>query len=212
MKQFQILVPPGWFMVDLRDDLDAQIERFVSLRLAGVPRDRARSVSPTLRKSLAEATRSLSDGGAVGLTLPVEVDDALAATPMAVYMPLAVPDGQDPIDVLLAVAASDMSAKTVDVGDLVSIRLSEDVDATASVQDGLSQAANILNAPIGQEAVGMTATRHHVRYLMGDPGDAERWVDVAFSVTSTSLSGSVDLAEVLIELFDETIQSFRWLS
>ncbi|MHB1008362.1 MAG: hypothetical protein ACYC1E_03775 [Propionibacteriaceae bacterium] len=212
MKQFQMIVPPGWFMIDLTTGVDEQVDEFVGLRLASAPRDRARSVRPMLTKSLKEVAHTFADGGAVALTLATDPADGSVDSPTTVFVPLAVPAGQQPIDMLLAVASSDPSATSVDVGDLVGVRISESVDATIAVRGGLRHAAAIVEAPVDAEASALTAQRHHVRYLMGDPGDPERWVDAAFSVTSTSLPGSAEVAEALIELFDETIQSFRWVS
>jgi hypothetical protein len=207
-----MIVPPGWFMIDLTAGIEGQVDEFVGQRIASAPRDRARAVRPMLTKSLLEVARTFADGGAVALTLATDPADGLVASATTVFMPLAVPAGQQPIDVLLAVASSDPAAPTVDVGDLVSVRISENVDSTASVHDALGQAASMVGAPVGEAASTLTAQRHHVRYLLGDPGDPESWVDAAFSVTSTSLPGSLDVAEALIELFDETIQSFRWVS
>jgi len=209
VKQFEILVPPGWVMFDLRDEIKPQVAAFVRQRVSR--HSRADSVRPLLTEALTKTATELADGGAVAMTVAIEPPDGLSGSPISIFMPLAVPEDKEPLDLLLAVASSDPSAQAIDVGDLVAIRLSATSDATAAVGDAVAEAATLMADDGVNLGAGFTAQRLTVRYLMGDPGDRERWADVSFSVTGTSRSGSAEIAAALVELFDATIQTFRWL-
>ena len=212
MKRFQVVVPPGWTMLDLTIEIDPQIRAFVTRRLSGSAPSRAQALRANLTSSLLDVAKSLADGGAVALTIATKPVDGFTGSPTTVFLPLSVPEGQEPLDVLLAIASTDPTAQAVDVGELVSVRISSTSDATEAVRGSLEQASALTGGRAPEGTDRPTGEHRHVRYLVGDPGDRDRWVDAAFSVTCTSLPGSSELADSAIELFDTTMQSFRWLS
>ena len=212
MKAFEVVSPPGWTLIDLTGGVDEQVHSVLSQRLARGSQQHTSETRAGTIQAVTITAKTLAAGGAVAMVLADDPLEGLTGMSTAVFMPLTVPDGQDPLDVLLAVAATDPSAEAVDVGLLVSLRCESTQDATESVRTALKQAADVVGAPVGAEGESLVARKHHVRYLMGVPGDPERWVDALFAATSTSLPGSEDAARRRITTFDATIQTFRWLS
>ncbi|MBK8468272.1 MAG: hypothetical protein IPL45_00330 [Actinomycetales bacterium] len=225
MRAFAVHVPPGWARLDLTGQLDAQVRGFVAAVLRGVPSDRAALVRPLVHESLSKVAADLASGGAVAMVMPVAPLDGLVASPTIVFMPLTVPEDQAPMDVLVAVAASDASASVVDVAGLVALRTISTRDAHGDLAEALAQAEHLVAGSTeqepkeqGSEADGtaegaqLTATATRVRYLIGDPGDANRWVDVLFSVTHSSLPGGNQIGQAAVELFDAMMHSFRWVA
>ena len=63
---------------------------------------------------------------------------------------------------------------------------------------------------VGGPDVSMTSTR--VRYLIGDPADRDRWVDVFFAIDHPDDPQVAELVAATVELFDSQVQTFRWTS
>jgi len=217
MKAFAINLAPGWLQFDLLGDIDEQIARFArSVWNNAPPATRARAEA-AVKEGFGPLFTGLADGGAVAVILAAKPFDGLVVQPMAVVMPLNAPEGQTPLDLMVAVAASDPSATVVDLDDLVGLRVMSVADASERVRSGLTDAAAIVGATLvpdddGRSFDDVAAADTRVRYFIGDPGDEERWVDVLMSVSHTSLPGSEELADASVELFDAMVSTLRWVS
>jgi len=212
MSEFEILLPPTWVLISLNGRVEEQVSAFVSYQVEKAPVARRHDVRVALATPLVRVADELASGGALALAISTEPVDGLVGSPIAVFMPFTVPTGQQPLDLLLALAAEDPTAVAFGVGEYVGVRTSSVSDATASVHGALEQAAAMAKGSLSAPVSAATAERHVTRYFIGDPGDPAHWVDVSFSVTSTSLPGSSALAEASSNLFEAAIQTFRWVA
>ena len=105
------------------------------------------------------------------LTTLTEPIDLLPTRPLVVMMPLEVPSGSEPLDMLMGVASSDPTATVIDLNDLVALRSMSTDDIsdrmTGELNADLPHFGITLDPPDGSPdidgpAVSMTSTR--VRY------------------------------------------------
>ena len=59
-------------------------------------------------------------------------------------------------------------------------------------------------------AAEVQATTRRVDYIVPMPGEADRWLIVAFSTLDQSDQSDDELARLLIQLFDAMMTTFRW--
>ena len=148
--------------------------------------------------------------------MPLQPMADMPIRPLIVVMPLRIPDGRTPMDVLMSIASTDPTASVVDIADLVAVRVESEADLTDSFDTMATDLAPDFGVVTGEgpitqvSAVRMAATR--VRYLIGDPADAERWVDVYFSIDHPVHDLALEAVRAAVEMFDEQIQTFRWTS
>lgn len=226
MSAFDLLLPRGWMRIDLRGPYDDQIRRAVDRMLGTVPATRKQGLRDLVEPPLAEMAARLAAEGAVCLLLPTDSPADLPVRPTVVVQPLAVPPGQQPMDLLTAVAASDPTASIVDVGSLVALRTTSDVDVTGALVAGLEEKRPVLagvgiDVPAwpGRSAPGggtttptARMTSRRVRYQLGDPTSPQQWLDIFCLLHHAEEEGYRDLGDAMIELFDAMVHTLRWTS
>ena len=219
MKTFEIVVPIGWVRLDLTTDFTGPVTALAFRLARRAPVDDRPRLVNHLREQLLGFARGLAEGGAVAALLPTESLEVLPTRPFIVMMPLKVPSGSEPMDMLMGVASSDPTAKVIDVNDLVALRVASTDDISARFAEKFESEGSRLglnvDPPDGSPAgdtpdIAMMSTR--VRYLIGDPADRGRWVDVFFAMDHPDDPLVSELVDSTVGLFDAQVQTFRWTS
>lgn len=219
MKRFEVYCPAGWTHVDLNEDVAGSAR---SLALASVPdgpRDQRAALVGRVSHQLETAFSAMADGGVWSVMMPVTGPTAVAVRPTIVFAPLALPAGGQPMDALVAVAASDPTAEVIDIDPLVALRTSRTEDVTealeARVGDALAEVGidnNPVESPAPEEGQDARALARRVRYVLGDAEDDDKWVDVLFSLTHLDDPDQAELADAAVDAFDALVKTFRWRS
>lgn len=124
--RLRVQLPTRWVRIDLAGDVDAQIDEFLAARLLTVPPRQRTALARTL-EPLRQGYRSLGDTAALMVASPVYPVDGRSAHPQLVFLPFDPPEGQTPLDAVLAVASTDASAALLDLPDVVALRTSSSV-------------------------------------------------------------------------------------
>lgn len=219
MKTFEIVVPIGWVRLDLTTDVTGTVTALAFRLARRAPLDDRPRLVNYLREQLLGFARGLAEGGAVAVLMSTEPLDVLPTRPLIVMVPLTVPDGAEPMDMLMGVASSDPTAKVIDLEDLVALRVTSTNDISERFAEKYeSEAPRLgisLDPPHETPAadtpdISMVSTR--VRYLIGDPADRDRWVDVFFAIDHPDDPLVSELVDSTVGLFDAQVQTFRWTS
>lgn len=189
---YSLVLPPGWVRVPLNGASDGTLERTLERAVAGalpaeLPRDeRARAtvrIMGRLRAVAAEARES----GALDLYLPIRGMHGLAIPASFLVHEVPVPAGEDERAALAELVAAG-GAEVV-------------VDGASGVRQDATLPADPLMSETG------TPTRR-ISYVLPAPG-AGRWLSVVYSTFADGDAAS-EFAEVLVDLFDAIMTTFRW--
>ena len=189
MKRFEVYCPAGWTHVDLSADV-RRSSRSVALTTAStVPVEGRAELARRVAHQLETAFSSLADGGVWSVMMPIAGPTAVAVRPTIAFAPLSLPAGTQPMDALVAMAASDPTATVMDIDPLVALRTSRSEDVTAGLGARALELVAELN-PSGSGAVpsapmddAARVLARRVRYVLGDAEDLDKWADVVFSLT-----------------------------
>jgi hypothetical protein len=218
MKRFEVYCPAGWAHVDLSEDA-RQASRAVALATtAAVPSEGRAVLAGRVAHQLETTFAGLAEGGVWSVMLPVSGPMAVAVRPTIAFAPLSLPAGTEPMDALVAMAASDPTATVIDIEPLVALRTTRVEDVTAAIGARASalvaeltgtEVAPPADAPDELEA---RVVARRVRYVLGDIEDPDKWADVALSLTHLDEPDQAELADAAVESFDALITTFRWRS
>lgn len=207
MSTISVFLPRGWARIDLLGDREAQIRAVVRARLREAPLASRAQLTSYLQDQLDEATRALADDGALLLAFPVVPLDGRVVQPQLVIARWDLPPERDPMDVLLVIASSDVTAHVLQTGALVALRVRADADVTGQTQAALQDV-------VGGDAAGLTTgvqlRQLGLRYFFGDPGRRDRWLTAAFSMTYVDGDEAADLVESMTTLVDDLIAAIGW--
>lgn len=195
---YTIVLPPAWRKIPVRDGTDRAIKDIVDEAFAelpkNIPRDRVTPYRLELGRQLADAARRARRNGGTELYLPVKLQrGTLITASFVVSEGPAEPAGEapaaDPAQVASLLAARSEGGRPVTV-------------------DGAAGARTERTAP-PDETSGAVHGSRHVDYVLSVPGEASRWLVIAFSALS---AGDQDdkFARLLVELFDAMMATFRW--
>lgn len=187
--RLRVQLPTRWVRIDLAGDVDAQIDEFLAARLLTVPPRQRTALARTL-EPLRQGYRSLGDTAALMVASPVYPVDGRSAHPQLVFLPFDPPEGQTPLDAVLAVASTDASAALLDLPDVVALRTSSSVPIPEqSVGSGTP----------GRDLDGRVPplTTRRWRYLVGDPTRPHAWLLVMADVTLPTADDAGEIENLL---------------
>ncbi len=214
MKRFRMLVPPDWVLVDLAGDVTGAVGQVVSGMARGLPAESARAVRTVATPHLEEMTRSLAEDGAFAVMMQAMSLDEVAVQPTMVVAPLPLAEGEDPVDALVALVASDPSASLMDLDDVVALRTETSEVLDRDLSPGMEALPADLAVKARQAAASLDVmahrVAHRVHYLMGDPARPGSWVSLVASVQVPDDEIGVQLWEAYEPLFDDLAKSFVW--
>lgn len=195
---YTIVLPPAWRKIPVRDGTDKAIRGIVDEVFAelpkNIPRDRMTPYRIELGRQLADAARKARRNGGTELYLPVQLQRGTLITASFVVSEGPADAAEEPADV-----------DPVQVAELLAARSEGGRPVTV---DGAIGARTERTAP-PDESNGAIHGSRHVDYVLSVPGEASRWLVIAFSALS---AGDPDdkFAKLLVELFDAMIATFRW--
>ncbi|MEU9224963.1 hypothetical protein AB0D40_11415 [Streptomyces massasporeus] len=193
---YNLVPPPGWDMIPLREGTSEAIKRIVDRSVDELPDDIARDDLSKARmeliKRLKRVARQARETRAMDLHLPVERVDGMALpASFIVSEPLAAPTVGLSSGLILSSLRPDASQ-------------SEEVTIDGSTGfrvDGVAQ-------PDTDRDVEFASRR--VEYLLQIPSSTPpAWLTVSFSTIADGRPDG-ELADLLVDLFDAVMTTFRW--
>ncbi len=212
-RTYTFILPPGWFRVDLRKALAPQVRELTDLVLA---QRSASGDSSKLRVALVSEMTRVTDAArssrVLDLVLPVTLIEGTALPVSWAFMPLTVPDGADPIEMLAGIASRNDSALLTEVRELVALRIQSRKPKSTVLMDEVLEAMSsdlgeVVLSPDGGGPQQLWVER--VQYFIGDPSRPSSWIVAAASITDTGADDQEVLTPVLVELFDEVVKTVR---
>jgi hypothetical protein len=194
---YSVVLPPAWRKIPVRGGTDKAIKEIVDQAFANlpkeIPRDKVTPYRLELGRQLADAARRARQQGGTELYLPVELEHGtlIAASFVVSEGSVGPPSGED-----------------LDPAQIIALMTAEADDGQAVTVDGAVGVRTERVAP-PDPASGIDFGSRRVDYVISVPGDARRWLLVAFSALG---AGDPDdkFAELLVELFDAIMSTFRW--
>jgi hypothetical protein len=191
---YRVVLPPGWVRIPLRDGAEQAIDAVLEPKFAGLPADRYGPVRAELRKRLMAQVQTARRNEGIDLYLPVEqIGGVTVAASVVVgllrFSTLETPSAED---VLVLLAADGEGARLTELDGAGAVR----TDRVEPGQEGRED----------EHAFGS----RRVDYVTAIPDDPDAWLSISFStVADGDPSGPV--ADLLVELFDAIVGTFRWV-
>lgn len=201
---YTIVLPPGWRRIPLREG-GAETEKAARSAVADslralpqdVPRDRLAAFRAESEGRLRRMAAQVRKQGGVDLYLPVEAMRGI------------------PVSASFVVSEGSLGgAAPVDPGQIVSYLAAEhghgdgDGERRTATVDG-AVALRVEHVAPPEPEAEVQATTRRVDYIVSIPGEPDRWLIVAFSTLGDGGPGD-PLAQLLIQLFDAMMSTFRW--
>lgn len=193
---YNLVPPPGWDMIPLREGTSEAIKRIVDRSVNklpdDIPRDDLAKARMELIKRLKRVARQARDTGAMDLHLPVERVDGMALpASFIVSEPLTAPAvGLESGLVLSSLRPDASQSEEITIDGAIGFRV-----------DGVAQ-------PDTAREVEFASRR--IEYLLQIPYSAPpKWLTISFSTIADGRPDS-ELAEILVDLFDAIMTTFRW--
>lgn len=188
---YTLVLPPGWVRIPLRSGTDAAIGRMLDRSFEGVSRDEVAAARRRLQQQLREMAAAARERNGLDLYLPTErMHGFTVAASFAV-----------------AEVAFDELA-SVDPALMVTTLVAEASTSQVVVVDGSPSARAEVVEPPEPGAVHEFGARR-VHYVIAVPDESDRWVVVTFSTIGQGKPTDA-LADLLVELFDAIMTTFRW--
>ncbi|MBW5422622.1 hypothetical protein GKQ77_13795 [Streptomyces sp. BG9H] len=194
---YTLVIPPGWTRVPLREGTQDAIKKIVDEAAERVarelPKDQVAEARMELYRRLNSSVKEARQRDGVDLYLPTEPMHGylVAASIIVAKVDTALRDGVARQDVMIQL-------------------ITESDDAEPTEVDGAPGMRKERTMPAAPEK-GAEAPSKHVDYVVQVPssdGDAG-WVVVSFSTVGDGDPES-DFTEILVELFDAVMTTFRW--
>lgn len=206
---YTLIIPPGWARIPLREGTQDAVKRIVDEAAervsADVPKDKVAEARMELYRRLNSSVKEAQRRDGVDLYLPVE--------PMHGYL----------VAASIVVAKLDTGLRE-EVGrqDVLRQLLTDSDDSEPAEVDGAAGLRKERTMPADPEK-GVDAPSKHVEYVVPVPssgataspasstslgGDAG-WVVVSFTTLGDG-NPEGDFTEILVELFDAVMTTFRW--
>lgn len=216
MNRFRLLLPPQWVLIDVAGDYSAGVRDVVSGLSTGLAPDKAQAIRQTLTGRLESMAKDVAARGGLAIVMQAVSLDEIGVYPMLVITRMALPEGADPVDALVALVATDPSARLMDLDAAVALRTehSETLDldpskVVATLPADLAALAQQAEAA-GEFDQLPTRLAHRVHYVLGVPGQPQAWVDLVASVQVGDDQVGAELWEAYSTLFDDMVMSFSW--
>ena len=192
---YRIVLPPGWQRIPARQGTDKAIKEILDINFGVLARELPKDKISAYRKDLERRlTRMISQArqkGALDVYLPVAPRGGIhvPASFLVSEGSLGAVSPVDPALITAYLASADDKHKPVTVDGADGVR----IDHTAPPEP----------------ARDLDYGSRRVDYIVPVPGDADRWLVIAFSTIGGGDPGD-EFAGLLVELFDAMMATFRW--
>ena len=209
--EYELVLPPGWIRLDLRRSDKVGVRELADRLLSGQARDLAAGLRPRVELALRSLAAQARAEGALDVYFPWASVGGAPIPARFVVAQTSASEVQDPMEVLLRAAEVDRSSRAVDIRGSVALRTESTSAAGSSFREYLGSTEGSVGDQdvAGAEAIEELVHRR-VRYLVGVPGSATKWVSVVFSATVPPGEEGGSLGDALVELFDAIMMSFTW--
>lgn len=195
---YTMVLPPPWRKIPVRAGTDQAIKEIVDEVFAAlpknVPRDRVTPYRLELGRQLADAAAQARRNGGTELYLPVKLERGTLLSASFV-----VSEG------LVGTAAE---AADADPARVAALMAAESENGRPVTVDGAVGVRTERTAP-PDESSGAVHGSRHVDYVLSVPGQASRWLVIAFSALGAG-DQEDKYAKLLAELSDAMMATFRW--
>lgn len=188
---YTLVLPPGWARIPLRRGIDKAITTMLNRSFEGLPRDQVASLRRELQLRLRELAGRARENCGLDLYVPTERMGEVTATASFVVAELSL-----------------VSAQQLDPAMLVARLVAGSEQATAVELAGTAgtRTEHVAAADFGQE---VEHASRRVDYAVPVPADPDRWIIVSFSTLGAG-DPTDGFADLLVELFDAIMTTFRW--
>ncbi|MPV37177.1 hypothetical protein [Georgenia subflava] len=192
---FTIVVPTGWGRIPVGKGSREAVEKILDRTFAGTSGPQAARLRSQIQGALHRQLRAAAAQSGVELYLPVERVHGITV-PASVIASVPSLDGDDePMDVLLGVAARHPGAEVIEVGGTPCVRATR----AGLASDG------------GGELSGSPVASRQISYYLTDPTDTSRYVILAATILEADGEGGAAVADAVTELVDAMLTTFRWV-
>lgn len=194
---YTLIIPPGWTRIPLKEGTQDAVKEIVdeaAERISSdLPRDKVTEARLELYRRLNSSVKEAQRRDGVDLYLPVEPmhGHLIAASIIVAKVDTALRDEVGRQDVLAQLLTDTAGSESAEVAGSAAVRRERTVDAAPEK--------------------GAEAPSKHVDYIVQVPssGADSGWVVVSFStIGDGDLAG--DFTDILVELFDAVMTTFRW--
>ncbi|MGW7076793.1 hypothetical protein [Streptomyces sp. NPDC054866] len=194
---YTLIIPPGWTRIPLREGTQETVKKIVdeaAERISGdLPRDKVTEARLELYRRLNSSVKEAQRRDGVDLYLPVEPmhGHLIAASIVVAKVDIALHDGVGRQDAIAQLLTDSADSESAEVAGSSAVRRERTVDADPEK--------------------GAEAPSKHVEYIVRVPssGADSGWVVVSFT-TIGDADPEGDISEILVELFDAVMTTFRW--
>ncbi|CAM5251353.1 hypothetical protein SALBM135S_09091 [Streptomyces alboniger] len=194
---YTLVIPPGWTRIPLREGTREAVKQIVdeaAEKLSDdLPKDKVTDARMELYRRLNASVKEAQRRDGVDLYLPVEpmYGYLIAASIIVAKLDTALREGVGGQDVLTQLLTASEDSEPAEVGGSPAVRKERTMPA--------------------DPAKGADAPSKHVDYLVQVPstGADAGWVVASFSTLGNGDPES-DFTEILVELFDAVMTTFRW--
>jgi hypothetical protein len=190
-QRYSIVLPPGWAAIPLRSGTSNAVREILDASFRGLPMDKYGPHRHELERRLYDLINEARRNNGIDLYLPVELMHGLPVSASFVVSEVSF-GATEPIDPALVVA-----------------KLAADGDESGVVSVDGAMAARSERIVTGDAAQGTEYATRRVTYIVAVPGDADRWLSVAFSTPGAG-NPEDNVSKLLVQLFDAMMATFRW--
>lgn len=194
---YTLVLPPGWARIPLREGTQDAVKTIVDEAAervsADLPKDKVADARMELYRRLNASVKEAQRRDGVDLYLPVEPMHGylIAASIVVAKVDTALREGVGGHDVLTQLLADSAGSEPVEMDGATAVRKERTMPADPKK--------------------GVEAPSKHVDYLVQVPssGGDSGWLVVSFSTLGDG-NPEGDFTEILVELFDAVMTTFRW--
>lgn len=214
-SDFSTFVPGGWATIDLVPLNERQLSSALGAVVSAAPPQVRGAVRGYASGPLEGTVRALAERGAIRVIMPAEAFAATPIRPMIAVLPLAggVEGITDPVDYVVMIAQNDPSARMIDPPGMVGIKTRAERSTTRQLQEGLAALPADLAALAGNrltEASRRGRVTVDIRYVIGVPGQVNKWVDVMATYSHEDGATAREAAEAVELFLDQWVNTLRW--